>query len=253
MKKKEENELKTSESLMRNGNILHAKECGHKPPISGMIEGCVKKMSLAQDVLNKSHFKKTALISVSDRKGLVAFTKGLKKLGFSFVASGRNADYLEKHGIRALKTSRLTGWPPIMNPQGVKTIHPRIYGGIFVNPNKKDHLTDVRRYGIIPFNIVVCNFYPFERTITRRGFNHKDAIRNLDIGGPAMVRAAAKHYAYRTVLVDPADYTKVLKELREKEEVDMATRRLLSIKAFERCIGYDNSIVKYLKRVGYGM
>lgn len=253
MRRKEENELKALESVIRNGHLRHAEDCERKPPLSGVIEECVKKTSLTQNMLNKSQFKRTALISVSDRKGMVAFAKDLKKLGFSFVASGRNADYLEKHGVHALKTSRLTGWPPIMNPQGVKTIHPRIYGGIFVNPNKKDHLADVKRYGIIPFDIVVCNFYPFEMTISQKGFDHKDAIRNLDIGGPAMVRAAAKHYAYRTVLVDPADYAKVLKELREKGEVNMATRRSLSIKAFERCIEYDNSIVKYLKRVEYGM
>lgn len=202
---------------------------------------------------NKPRFKRTALISVSDRKGLAGFAKGLKKLGFFFVASGRNADYLEKHGVPALKTSKLTGWPPIMNPQGVKTIHPRIYGGIFVNPNKKDHLADAKKYGIIPFDIVVCNFYPFERTISRKGFLHKDAIRNLDIGGPAMVRAAAKHYAYRTILVDPNDYAIVLRELREIGEVSMRTRKSLAIKAFERCIEYDKSIVRYLKRSEYGM
>ncbi len=191
--------------------------------------------------------KRFALISVSDKSRLLFLARGLKKLGFRFIASGKNADYLEKHGIAALKTSKFTGWPPIMNPQGVKTIHPKIYGGIFVNLNNKDHVADMKRYGILPFEIVICNFYPFERTIALKKFLHKDAIRNLDIGGPAMVRAAAKHYAYRTVLVDPNDYTKVLRELREKGEVSIITRKSLSIKAFERCIGYDKSIVRYLK------
>ncbi len=196
---------------------------------------------------------KTALVSVSDKSGLLSLAKGLRKLGFSFIASGRNADYLKEHGIPALKTSRFTGWPPIMNPQGVKTIHPKIYGGIFVNLNKGDHVADMKKYGIIPFDLVICNFYPFERTIARKKFMHKDAIRNLDIGGPSMVRAAAKHYAQRTTIVDPKDYHKVLSELRKTGEVCINTRKSLSIKAFKRCIEYDKAIVNYLETSKNGM
>ena len=193
------------------------------------------------------------MISVSDKKGLARFVKGLKRLGFSFVASGKNADYLEKHGVSALKTSELTGWPPIMNPQGVKTIHPRIYGGIFVNVHNKSHMADMKKFKIIPFDIVVCNFYPFEKTISRSNFRHKDAIRDLDIGGPCMVRAAAKHYALRAILVDPKDYPIVLEELRKTGDVSFDTRKRLAIKAFDKCIDYDKSIVRYLKEANDGM
>ena len=193
--------------------------------------------------------RRTALISVSDRAGLVKLTRELRDLGFSFVASGRNADYLERHGIGATKTSKLTGWPPIMNPQGVKTIHPRLFGGVFINPRKKSHINDAKRFRIIPFEIVVYNFYPFEKTIARKGFKHKDAIRNLDIGGPAMVRAAAKHYMFRTIIVDPNDYKRVAAELRKNNEVSLATRQELALKAFDRCVEYDRAIAKYLRGV----
>lgn len=198
---------------------------------------------------DKYNFTRNALISVSDKRGLAQLAKGLTNLNFRLIASGKNADYLKRHGIKALKTSKLTGWPPIMNPQGVKTIHPRIYGGIFINKQNESHLRDAKKFKIIPFDIVVCNFYPFEKTISKRRFKHEDAIRNLDIGGPCMVRAAAKHYLYRTVLVDPKDYNEVLDELKNSNEVSLATRQKLAIKAFRFCMNYDRIIISYLKKV----
>ncbi len=204
-------------------------------------------------MLNERNAKLTALISVSDKKGLVKFARGLIGCGFSLVASGRNADYLNRYRIPATKTSKLTGWPPIMNPQGVKTIHPRIYGGIFVDRSNESHINDMKRFKIVPFDIVVCNFYPFETTVSLKHFRHEDAIRNLDIGGPCMVRAAAKHYSLRTVLVDTKDYPKVLAELRKNGGVSFKTRKNLAVKAFKRCIAYDNSVVSYLKQAKDGM
>ncbi len=199
-------------------------------------------------MLKEQPAKKTALISVSDKKGLARFAKGLKKLGFSFVASGRNADYLEKHGVPATKTSKLTGWPPIMNPQGVKTIHPMIFGGILADVNNPDHIKDIKKYGIRPFQIVICNFYPFEKTIARKKFSHENAIKNIDIGGPAMVRCAAKNYKNVTVIVDPNDYKSILKELRSNGTTSLKTRETMALKAFNYTKKHDGAIIDYLSK-----
>ena len=196
--------------------------------------------------------KKFALISVYDKKGLVPFARELKGLGFELISSGGTAKFLRKSGIRVTEVARITKYPHMLGGR-VKTLHPLIHGGILADRTDKDHLKDIKKFKINPFDIVVCNLYPFEAVISKDNFTHAEAIENIDIGGPAMVRAAAKNHKNVAIVVDPEDYPKILEELRTKNEISLEMRERLALKAFQHTAQYDALIVRYLgSRSGAG-
>ncbi len=190
--------------------------------------------------------KKYALITVSDRRGLLPFAAALKTLDFEIITSKRTTQFLRKHGLEVTEVPEITGYQPIIGKQGIKLIHPKIFGAILADENKREHQEDLKKYNINPFKLVVCNFYPFEKTISKKDFQHETAMYNLDIGGPAMVRCAAKNYNNVTVITAPEDYEMVLGELKSKGDVPLEIRKSLSLKAFRYVHNYDELIITYL-------
>lgn len=193
--------------------------------------------------------KKYALITVSNRKGLVPFVRELKKLSFNIISSKGTAKFLRRHGLEVTEVPEITKHQPIMGKQGIKLIHPKIFGAILADPNIKSHKEDMKKYDIRPFNLVICNFYPFEKAIKRKRFRHEKAMHHLDIGGPAMVRCAAKNYKNTTVVVDPSDYELLLDCFKNFDQVPLKIRKSLSLKAFKYTSKYDDTIINYLEHV----
>jgi len=189
-----------------------------------------------------------ALLSVSDKKGLVPFAKGLIKQGYDIVSSGGTAKFLKKNRVRVTEVAQLTKYPPMLGGR-VKTLHPIIHGGILANRSLADHRADLKKYKIRPIDIVACNLYPFEATITKSKCTLEEAVEQIDIGGPAMVRASAKNFKDVAIIVDPADYPVILKELKENKGVtSYETRKKLALKAFRHTRLYDTAICDYLAR-----
>jgi phosphoribosylaminoimidazolecarboxamide formyltransferase/IMP cyclohydrolase len=187
-----------------------------------------------------------ALLSVSDKSGLDEFGRGLAELGVELVASGGTARALRDAGLEVQEVESLTGSPEMLGGR-VKTLHPKVNGGIL---NRRDHEGDraeVEKHGIGHIDLVVVNLYPFEETVAREGVTRAEAVEQIDIGGPSMIRSAAKNHAFVGVVVDPADYPALLEELRSNDGVlDEATRCALALKAFERTAAYDAAISGYL-------
>jgi phosphoribosylaminoimidazolecarboxamide formyltransferase/IMP cyclohydrolase len=185
-----------------------------------------------------------ALVSVSDKSGLVEFCRGLAALGMEIVSSGGTARTLAENGIAAVEVSDYTGFPEMMGGR-IKTLHPKIHGGILGRRGVDDGVMAER--GIAPIDLVVVNLYPFEQTVARPGCELADAIENIDIGGPAMIRSAAKNHAAAGVVVDPADYPAILAELQAQNgRLSDATRRRLAVKSFRHTAAYDAAIAAYL-------
>ena len=176
-----------------------------------------------------------ALLSVYDKTGLEGFARGLVDLGVEIIASGGTSRALEEAGIAHLQVEAVTGAPEMLGGR-VKTLHPKVHGGILADRSKPEHMADLEGQGIVPIEIVACNLYPFRR---------EPSIEMIDIGGPTMVRAAAKNHAHVAVLVDPADYGAVLDELRREGEVTEATRRRLARAAFAHTASYDAAITTW--------
>ncbi|MFA6431676.1 MAG: bifunctional phosphoribosylaminoimidazolecarboxamide formyltransferase/IMP cyclohydrolase [Candidatus Margulisiibacteriota bacterium] len=189
--------------------------------------------------------KKYALISVWEKKGIAKFAKGLVKLGFNIVSSGGTAKFLKKSGIKVTEVAKITKYPHMLGGR-VKTLHPLIHGGILADRTNPDHLKDIAKFKINPFDVVVCNLYPFEHVISKKNFTHEEAIENIDIGGPSMVRGAAKNYKNVAIVVDPEDYSKILGELKTTGAISFATKEGLALKAYKHTAEYDALIVKYL-------
>ena len=190
--------------------------------------------------------KPLALLSVWDKKGLAPFAKGLLRQGYEIVSSGGTAKFLKKAGIKVLEVSQITKYPSMLGGR-VKTLHPLIHGGILANRSLPEHLADMKKFGIRPIDVVVCNLYPFEATIAKEDCTLEDAIENIDIGGPCMVRASAKNFKDVTIIVDPLDYSLVLKEIKlHKGKTSIETRQKLALKAFNHTKLYDIAISKYL-------
>jgi phosphoribosylaminoimidazolecarboxamide formyltransferase / IMP cyclohydrolase len=185
-----------------------------------------------------------ALLSVSDKRGLVPFATGLLELGFQLLSTGGTLAALTQAGLKARKVSEYTGSPEILGGR-VKTLHPKIHGGLLGRPDLPADLAEMEANGIAPIPVVAVNLYPFRQTVAS-GASEADVIENIDIGGPAMVRAAAKNGSRVTVLVDPDDYTAVLEELRAGG-TSAATRARLMRKAFAHTAAYDGSIAAYLE------
>ncbi|MBC7326201.1 MAG: bifunctional phosphoribosylaminoimidazolecarboxamide formyltransferase/IMP cyclohydrolase, partial [Moorella sp. (in: Bacteria)] len=190
---------------------------------------------------------KRALLSVSDKTGLVELARGLVELGWEIVSTGGTARVLTEAGLPVTEVAAITGFPEILEGR-VKTLHPKIHGGILARP-VPEHFAQLREHGIESIDLVVVNLYPFRETITRPGVTPEEAIENIDIGGPAMVRAAAKNYERVAVVVDPASYKEVLVELREKGAISAGTRRRLAAAAFAHTAAYDAAIAAYFRRL----
>ena len=190
---------------------------------------------------------KRALVSVSDKAGIVEFAEQLARLGVEILSTGGTARLLNSKHIRVKEVSSHTGFPEIMEGR-VKTLHPMIHGGILGRRGKDEGVMEANN--IAPIDLVVVNLYPFEQKIADPQCDLPTAIENIDVGGPTMVRAAAKNHESVTVLVDNADYDAVLQELEAHGGVTAATRFRLAVKAFEHTAAYDGSIANYLSRVG---
>ena len=186
-----------------------------------------------------------ALVSVSDKRGIVDFCRHLTELGVEILSTGGTANALRGAGVAVIDVSEYTGSPEVMDGR-VKTLHPRVHGGILMRDSIGDR-TQLTELGGKPIDLVVVNLYPFEETV-RRGAPHHEAIENIDIGGPSMIRSAAKNHARVTVVVDPGDYDMVLEAIREGEP-SLATRARLAAKAFTHTAAYDGAIAGYLTSI----
>lgn len=188
---------------------------------------------------------KRALISVSDKSGIVEFTKELVQLGFEILSTGGTKKILDENGIATTAVDEITGFPEILEGR-VKTLHPKVHGGLLAKQDDPSHMGQLEAQGIKPIHLVCVNLYPFQQTIAKPNVTPEDAIENIDIGGPAMLRAAAKNHDSLTVVVDAADYDVVLSQLRENGEVSKETRRSLAAKVFRHTAAYDAQIAEYM-------
>jgi phosphoribosylaminoimidazolecarboxamide formyltransferase/IMP cyclohydrolase len=187
-----------------------------------------------------------ALISVSDKSGVADFARELEKQGVEIISTGGTASLLRQEGIKAIDISTFTGFPEMLDGR-VKTLHPKVHGGLLYLRGNEEHENAVREQGIDPIDLVVVNLYPFQETIAKPGVKLAEAIEQIDIGGPSMLRSAAKNYQSVTVVVDPADYEAVLEEMRDRDgETTLKLRERLAIKAFLTTSAYDHAIAAYL-------
>jgi phosphoribosylaminoimidazolecarboxamide formyltransferase/IMP cyclohydrolase len=192
---------------------------------------------------------RTALISLSDKSGAVEFARALAQLGFRLLSTGGTAKALADAGLAVTEVAQVTGFPEMLDGR-VKTLHPNIHGALLARRDDPAHMATIEKHGIAPIEIVAINLYPFAETVARPGCTLAEAIENIDIGGPAMLRSAAKNHAAVTVLVDPRDYSRVLDELRAGGQVSEATRFALATKAFAHTAAYDGAIAGYLSSFG---
>lgn len=188
-----------------------------------------------------------ALISVSDKTGIVEFAKKLAEKGIEILSTGGTYRLLTSKGVRAKQVQEVTGFPEILDGR-VKTLHPSIHGGLLAIRDFPTHRQQLEENGIQPIDLLVVNLYPFQQTIEKEIVSYGEAIENIDIGGPAMLRSAAKNHHYVTVVVDPNDYQTVLAQIEESGGTDDKLRQLLSAKAFSHTASYDAIIAQYLNK-----
>ncbi len=188
--------------------------------------------------------KKRALVSVSDKTGVVEFCKGLIACGYEIISTGGTAKTLENAGLSVIGISDITGFPECLDGR-VKTLHPAVHAGLLAMRSNPEHMEQIEKLGINTIDIVAVNLYPFKQTIMKEGVTFADAVENIDIGGPTMIRAAAKNYQDVAVLVDPNDYEKVLSELATGE-ISLDTKKYLQYKVYAHTAVYDSMISNYL-------
>ena len=189
-----------------------------------------------------------ALISVYDKTGVVEFARDLAGLGVEIVSTGGTAKLLREAGIPVRDVAELTGWPEMLGGR-VKTLHPKVHGGILFQRGKPEDRKQAGEHSIVPIDLVVVNLYPFSATAAKPGVTAEELIENIDIGGPAMVRSAAKNFQSVGVVTDAGDYAAILAELREKRELSLSTRLRLARKAYARTARYDGEIATELERL----
>ena len=189
---------------------------------------------------------KRALVSVSDKTGLVDFVKGLQTAGWEIIATGGTQKLLENSGVKTIGISDVTGFPEICDGR-VKTLHPKVHGGLLARRDEPSHLQALEENGISFIDLVCVNLYPFRETIAKEGVSMADAIENIDIGGPSMLRSAAKNYNDVTVVCDPADYDTILAEINATGNTTLETRLQLSAKAYTHTAQYDACIATYMR------
>lgn len=186
-----------------------------------------------------------ALISVSDKKGVIAFAEGLIENGIEIISTGGTKKVLDEAGIPTISIEEVTDFPEMMDGR-VKTLHPKIHGGLLGRRDLASHMEAMAASQITPIDFVCVNLYPFKETIMKSGVTEEEAIENIDIGGPSMLRSAAKNHQFVTAVVDPADYPVVLSELKEQGVTSLATRKKLAAKVFRHTAAYDALIAQYL-------
>ena len=193
---------------------------------------------------------RTALLSVSDKSNLLPFAKALvEELDFRLLSTGGTAKLLRDNGIAVSDVADYTEFPEMMEGR-VKTLHPKVHGGLLCRRDKEDHMGAAKEHGIDMIDLVVVNLYPFEATIAKPDVSLEEAIENIDIGGPSMLRSAAKNHASVTVVTDPADYDRVLEAFRSQDDF-LSLRQELALKVYQRTAAYDAAISGYLAKVGY--
>jgi len=190
----------------------------------------------------------TALISVTDKGGIVEFVKSLERLGIEILSTGGTAKAMRDGGIKVLDISEYTGFPEMMDGR-VKTLHPKVHGGLLGRRDNQQDIQMMNIHGIKNIDLVLVNLYQFELTVAKEGCTLEEAVENIDIGGPSMLRSAAKNFKHVTVIVDPSDYSKVLKEITESGGTTLKTRFELAKKVFNLTWQYDRAISDYLEAV----
>ena len=192
---------------------------------------------------------KRAIISVSNKKGVVEFAKELHGMAIEILSTGGTAKTLREAGIPVKDVSEHTGSPEMLDGR-VKTLHPRIHGGLLSRRNNPKDVEEIKKYNIEMIDMVVVNLYPFEETISKTGVSFEEAIENIDIGGPAMLRSASKNFQDVAVIIDPSDYRKVISEMKGLNgDLPYATRLELAKKVFQHTSRYDGLIADYLTKV----
>lgn len=186
-----------------------------------------------------------ALLSVSDKSGLIPFARALVAAGIEIISTGGTAKALREESVSVTDLSAYTGFPEMLDGR-VKTLHPKVHGGLLFVRSNAAHKEAVLEHGIKPIDLVVVNLYPFEKTVARQGVNLDEAVENIDIGGPSMLRSAAKNYESVTVVVDPDDYCEIAREIEVNGNTVLATRQRLAAKVFRRTAAYDRSIGEFL-------
>src|SRR5512136_3293766 len=191
---------------------------------------------------------KRAIVSVSDKSGVVSFAKALADMGVEILSTGGTAKTLREQGISVKDISEYTGFPEMLDGR-VKTLHPKVHGGLLGQRSKTEHVKKMNEHGILPIDLVAVNLYPFEATVARENCTLEEAIENIDIGGPTMLRSSAKNYPDVTVVVDPADYQPVLNEMKKSGgAVSKETNFRLAKKVYALTAKYDKAISEYLAK-----
>ncbi len=190
-----------------------------------------------------------AIISVTDKSGIVEFSRKLSEMGVEILSTGGTAKAIREGGVKAMDISEYTGFPEMMDGR-VKTLHPKVHGGLLGVRSNPEHVKMMKENGIKNIDLIVVNLYQFEKTVAKEGVTLEDAIENIDIGGPAMLRSSAKNFNDVTVIVDPSDYDLVLKEMAENQgSTLLKTRFYLAKKVFNLTHKYDGAISRYLEGV----
>ena len=189
---------------------------------------------------------KQALISVSNKEGIAEFAKGLSKLGLSIISTGGTASFLKNEKLKIIDISAVTSFPEMLDGR-VKTLHPIIHAGILARRDKKEHMKTLDKHGIKKIDLVVCNLYPFEDTIKKKKVDLEDVIENIDIGGPTLIRAAAKNYKDVIIVTNPKQYDLVLESLQSTNDLSEKDREKLAIDAYSHTAQYDSIISNYLR------
>jgi phosphoribosylaminoimidazolecarboxamide formyltransferase / IMP cyclohydrolase len=192
---------------------------------------------------------KRALISVSKKEGIVGFAKELDSMGVEILSTGGTAKSLREAGISVKDVSDYTGFPEMLDGR-VKTLHPRVHGGLLSRRNNPEDMEEIKKHGIDTIDMVVVNLYPFEETISKPGVSFEEAIENIDIGGPAMLRSASKNFQDVVVIADPSDYARIIEEMKSTNgDVSYKTRLELAGKVFGHTSRYDGLIADYLAKI----
>jgi phosphoribosylaminoimidazolecarboxamide formyltransferase/IMP cyclohydrolase len=189
-----------------------------------------------------------AIISVTDKTGVVEFAKSVANFGVEILSTGGTAAAMRQGGVEVKDISDYTGFPEMMDGR-VKTLHPKVHGGLLGLRDNPEHVKAMKAHGIQPIDMVVVNLYQFENTVAKAGVTLEEAIENIDIGGPSMLRSSAKNFKFVTVIVDPSDYDPVLQEMAASGgETTLETRFRLAKKVFQLTHLYDGAISKYLEK-----
>ena len=192
---------------------------------------------------------KRAVISVSNKAGIEELAKALRLMDVQILSTGGTAKALRNAGISVIDVSEYTGFPEMLEGR-VKTLHPKIHGGLLCRRDNLEDMEEIKKHGIDTIDMVVVNLYPFEETVSKLGVTLADAIENIDIGGPTMLRSASKNFRDVAVIVDPSDYKKIIREMKKlKGDLSYKTRLRLAKKVFKRTSKYDKAIAVYLAKV----